>query len=346
MPYAVLLKDNKEERQVVPSADMTINLGGNTLSSAVNRTMRCEKGNIVIDGRLEGSTIYNNLPNGKCLTALKDTNIEIKAGVYILENINKPDTIFSSAITIRGKAIINNATIVTSGKTNVSGICTRGSYADLTINNTTIDVYSQEDSAVAVSATGILNINSCTITAKSLLNEDRPNMSSIGISIKDDDNEFLNTIIVNVSNSKINVTSNGLSTMGIEFSRLLENPNSSNPTKLNLYNTSITATSKGYAYGIFDNHLKNQTLNIDKCDIIAESHSNVADIVAYGIKSYNYINMKITNSTILANKNLTERKNSIGISAPIEANVKNTTIFGTKYTTYLSEYRNIEDRFH
>ena len=85
--YVVLLKDTTEATRIQPSVDMTINLGGHTLSADNAVCIAVNGGNLTIDGRLAGSSIVMNRDGSStaCFFVSSSSvaeSLTIKGGTY------------------------------------------------------------------------------------------------------------------------------------------------------------------------------------------------------------------------------------------------------------------------
>lgn len=101
----VVLKDNKEQEQIAPSVDMTIDLNGKTISSEQKYVIFANGAgvtNITINGTKRGSTILCDtedvVPMTRCVVAV-NTPITINGGTYINKTTvtDNATAIFSAA---------------------------------------------------------------------------------------------------------------------------------------------------------------------------------------------------------------------------------------------------------
>ena len=192
--YVVLLKDTTEATRVKTTVDMTINLGGHTLSTNDKVGINLLSGNLVIDGRLSGSTILMKQTSGNNAKAIQLTNTgncTINGGTYI-SNSEYAD---GSCIALydTSNISISNAKIYateTNGKTRalefhegtsgninnceITAVSTTGTFAigirvDGNISITDCNITSMSGgnftNAVEASATATLTIINCDITA-------------------------------------------------------------------------------------------------------------------------------------------------------------------------------------
>ena len=138
----VLLKDVEEKVSV--ASNMTINLGGHTLSSTVGSALMINSGKVHVDGRIDGSTIIANAPDGVSPRAIAiNTNgdVSVEGGTYIGSGTNKAST----AILCLGKLTINNATAI--GRTTAAfthGISMSSSSSSANITNCKIYIYADK----------------------------------------------------------------------------------------------------------------------------------------------------------------------------------------------------------
>ena len=134
--YVVLLQDTTEQTGLQISTDMTLNLGGHKLTTTDANAINLTAGNLVIDGRLEGSAIEKTNTNADAAVLVKtaaETAITVSGGTYSISNENRAD-----AFQLAGEASLSDAVI------NVNSI-----------SNEAIGVYS----------VGNINVSGCDITA-------------------------------------------------------------------------------------------------------------------------------------------------------------------------------------
>ena len=84
-PNVVLLKDALETERSAPSVDMTINLGGHTLSSTGPVAIDSLSGNVTLDGRLSGSKIEIINNEGQMARAIQHRTggLTVNGGTYM-----------------------------------------------------------------------------------------------------------------------------------------------------------------------------------------------------------------------------------------------------------------------
>lgn len=160
--YVVLLKDSTEATRMKPAVDMTINLGGNTLTATDKVAFDILSGNVTIDGRLSGSTAQISHTGGTVaqLIQIRSGNFAINGGTYIsnAEGTSNDNTIY----VIAGNCTIDNATIIATDTNEMARAILIASGATATISNCDI-------SATATAATdglsiGIMNAGTATIS--------------------------------------------------------------------------------------------------------------------------------------------------------------------------------------
>jgi hypothetical protein len=170
----VLLKDHTESARIKPSVDMTINLGGHTLSANDKVGINPLSGNLIIDGRLSGSTISmtqtgsNNakplqLPStftGKCTTY---------GGAYIS---NVEGGIATSIFANGGTLEVSNAKLFATATNGTSAPLEIGTSASATIINCDIRGYANytygvesyyDEYSIGVRNYGTLYLNDCYV---------------------------------------------------------------------------------------------------------------------------------------------------------------------------------------
>lgn len=140
----VLLQDTTEATRIQPTVDMTINLGGHTLSSEDLVVIQPTAGTITIDGRLEGSTIKQDSNTARyLLQCINDSTTIVKGGTYTLDlTVEKlPTSCFTAFHTAHLK--LENATINTASLFDTRGI-TLNQGTSATITNSNINVNGTE----------------------------------------------------------------------------------------------------------------------------------------------------------------------------------------------------------
>ena len=172
----VLLQDTTEATRISPAADMTINLGGNTLTiendyigivGAKNHT-----DTITIDGHLDGSAVVlNGVVGGGYSIQTRTNNFIINGGTYkIIESISYEGVASVLYVSSGGSATINDCEIIgintseDASKKN-AGVCGVINSGNTTINNTITKGYSNYMSSTTggVASHGIANLNTLTL---------------------------------------------------------------------------------------------------------------------------------------------------------------------------------------
>lgn len=190
--YVVLLKDTTETTKIAPLKDLTINLGGNVLTS--NSTVAIDGAashtdTITIDGRLNGSTIIcNGSQDGTVMAQTRKNKFIFNGGTYIVyeseASTDRKVRIFS--INGGGNIELNDGVARGYSSNNLVGGYVIGSVVSsggsMTITNSNIDVYSNAGFkenipvsayAVGVENYGILTINNSSIKSYSNYNSDQ-----------------------------------------------------------------------------------------------------------------------------------------------------------------------------
>jgi hypothetical protein len=159
--YAVLLKDNTETRSVAPQIDMTINLGGNKLTSIGKHIINCKGGNIVIDGRLEGSELYLNGKadqNTRLVQGYAESSITIIEGRYDVQS--NSDTCYGLYI-LGGLNVTDTSITANNVKGQAIGIYSTSKNTGNKISNTTIRVNGVNDLSIGIGNKGNLQVEKC-----------------------------------------------------------------------------------------------------------------------------------------------------------------------------------------
>lgn len=167
--YVVLLKDTTESERVKPAADMTINLGGNTLSSNDNVVLQPTAGTIMIDGRLNGSSIEvstTDKMSARAIQCLNDSTTIINGGTYIGSS-NSASANGACIATYHTTSLsISNANIIGIGQGGMErAICINSGNA--TITNCNISSQNIKGNTYAFDNLGTVTITNCNITAQS-----------------------------------------------------------------------------------------------------------------------------------------------------------------------------------
>ncbi len=177
--HVVLLKNYTHSGRITLSANMTVNLGGNTLTFENDyiglQGDKNKSNTITIDGRLKNSKIVLNGVDGAGYAISTGTNnFIINGGTYnVFENAHcenyKASVIYVSS---GGSAIINNCEIVGINSyegepkynAGIVGIINAGS---ATVSNSSIKAYSHDNlvatSIGMVNVTGPLTVNDCYV---------------------------------------------------------------------------------------------------------------------------------------------------------------------------------------
>ena len=89
VPVAALLKDSTEDTKSSAYVDMIIKLGGNTLSVNADTAIDIHSGNVVIDGRVKGSSIVMDYDGnlGRCIQARIAESLTVLGGEYKLNSV-------------------------------------------------------------------------------------------------------------------------------------------------------------------------------------------------------------------------------------------------------------------
>lgn len=193
-PYVVLLKDYTDITRIQPSVDMTINLGGHTLSTNDIVCIDALSGNITIDGRLNGSAVsVTTNTDGKPARPIQSyaDNLIINGGTYIGNTTKAPSNgsvmYYEGAIQVKDAAIIANDTsgslkaitakansTGTFVNCNITAISTNGEIAtavqaqenaSIIISDCNINATSENGHSSGVLNEGLATISNCDITA-------------------------------------------------------------------------------------------------------------------------------------------------------------------------------------
>lgn len=166
----VLLKDHTEAARITATTDMTINLGGNILSSENKIAIAITSGNVTIDGRLAGSTILNR-QNGdiraSAVAAAESTKLFINGGQYACYGENLPDN--TGAIVTTGSLTVQDARIIIECTIGHSHGITLGHTSTAVISNTEIIATSTDGCSFGVdlNSDSIATLTDCNIKAYS-----------------------------------------------------------------------------------------------------------------------------------------------------------------------------------
>ena len=188
----VLLKDHTEATTISPSVDMTINLGGNTLSHNGITCVDVLGGTLKIDGRLSGSTINVSGTDSAAL-AIKiqnNSHLILDSGSYtsecnvsnmasVIHNLGGEATVLNcdlSATSQNGhagaiqsadtaKITVYNCRITATAPLSSKQSCGILSKGTGTISNCSIDAYSVNGTSFGIRAIGTVTIFDCDINA-------------------------------------------------------------------------------------------------------------------------------------------------------------------------------------
>ena len=159
---AVLLKDSVEDVTTSPNVDMTINLGGNTLSVNAVSAIEVTGGNVVIYGRLEGSSIemdYDNVKS-RCVY-ITGGSLTVNGGTYIN---NSTDASYTYVFVCYANSSIENATIEIN---NVSGpVYGIGVLSEAFISNCEVDAIGDAQT-IGIYTSNKATLSNCDIDVKS-----------------------------------------------------------------------------------------------------------------------------------------------------------------------------------
>lgn len=247
----VLLKDHTESARIAPSVDMTINLGGHTLSSVAAVCIRVAGGIVTIDGRLPGSQIVAN---------------QESVGAICIQ-VNSTST--SKRVSIQGGTYISSCPV---GQ--VEGVVNRGPSCEMYISDANIIVTSENGTTFGVNLiTGTATISNCVISTSSsdgqtysVYNEGSATISKCNISATSRDGTAWGVLLKNgtatISNCGITASSNGNSG-GVINSGIAYISNSNIRTYSNYYKDgeNFTASSRGV-------YNENGTLTMNDCYVM------------------------------------------------------------------------------
>lgn len=156
--HVVLLEDTAIEATIKPTVDMTINLGGHTLSSAVGTAFTINSGNIHFDARLAGSGINVKTPagvNARAIAINSAAKVSIEGGILSAEGVGTT----TPAILCLGTLNANNTTIIAKSATARTDGISLSTGASATINNCNISAHSAEGTA-----NGVYVSKNCVVT--------------------------------------------------------------------------------------------------------------------------------------------------------------------------------------
>jgi predicted ribosomally synthesized peptide with SipW-like signal peptide len=250
--HVVLLKNATESAIVEPSVDMTINLAGNTLTTAGQYGIRIVSGDVVIDGRQENSTIQST--NSTAVLFCKSgSSCVINDGTYT----NQSNT-HNVAIANSGDMVIKNATISSTHNGTGYAQAVQVAAGTIEISNCNINATSSAGYSYAVSANGGETIvDNCEIMATA------PDGVGCGVS---------NYAKATVSNCNINA-SGGVRVHGAS--------NTAAGT-LVISDCDITATTlNGHSMGVYSKGVA----TVSDCNVIAYANYDGQNIFSHGINS-------------------------------------------------------------
>jgi hypothetical protein len=169
----VLLKDTTETKKITISADMTVNLGGHTLTFENDYCGIVGEKNkalsITLDGRLAGSSVVLNGIDGGGMTikSYANNHFVINGGTYIINETVKSDTYTAAAISVSagGAATISDCIVVANcvnGK--VASVQNFGT-ATITNCDITASVVGDTGNSKGIYNDGTATISDCNIRA-------------------------------------------------------------------------------------------------------------------------------------------------------------------------------------
>lgn len=176
-PVVGLLKDTTERKRITLSADMTINLGGKTLTiendyyGLIGVSGNTNK--IVIDGRLSGSAVVlNGVDGGGVLFQIRTNTFTVNGGSYTLNETVSGGQYDSVTMKTGAGGALNayNCKIINNSAGKAYAISNNG---DATLCNCNIKAYSnyffENNSYVALAIgvsntdTGTMTVNNCSV---------------------------------------------------------------------------------------------------------------------------------------------------------------------------------------
>lgn len=167
----VLLQDSVENYKISPSVDMTINLGGNILSSNQGACIDLIKGNLTVDGSISGSGIIQTYAGslGRCIQ-VRTGSLTVNGGLYKISSdcVSNVAAIMTAANT----TILNAHLEAESECSKTYGIWSPNK-TTLTVEDTTIvakgpytfneDETDYAQSTYGISGNGVFNLYNCNI---------------------------------------------------------------------------------------------------------------------------------------------------------------------------------------
>ena len=305
--YAILLKDSTEVEPLMIQSEMTLNLCGNSLS--VNNVLGIGvSSNLIIDGRVEGSSIVIDNDDGASATAVyvQSGHCQILGGSYIGKTVNA-DTF---CIVVYKDAILSASDATFSSTDSGSGmIRTVIVYKDgnATFTNSTIIGEATDCTIYTIYNEGNIDLKNCSVKASA---ETRGCISTYNnghMTIKDSElsgcsvdfkgSALSNLGNIEISNCRINGSSVNQRGFGIE-----------NILNATIENCDINVSSQVNSYGICN--YENGNITLTDCNVLAYSnyHSNdngyasaSIGIIDYGISTINNCYAMGTHSGVSAN---------------------------------------------
>ena len=165
-PFVALLKDTTEATRLKPAVDMTINLGGHTLSANDACCFAVDGGTLTIDGRMAGSTIVMNRTTNAVIAQIPANkgNIVVNGGTYSVYADNG-GTICAFYLLTGNNGTFTDCTIIAESNTTTAKAISGG--ANMTITNSKITAKSANEKAHGAIISGDVTISDCDIRAYS-----------------------------------------------------------------------------------------------------------------------------------------------------------------------------------
>ena len=282
----VLLKDTEETKRLSPTADMTINLGGNTLEFIGNDAVGIEGVNgltntITIDGRITGSEIIVKGTSRASVVFQPSTNTFIvNGGTYIANTVENIDDVTEYTVCVgycrrTGSLYLNNVNAITN-------------MLALTKGESIPSTNWMHISGVIIQDDANLYVNNSSITTNVLTNREYRSPLIIGIHTSTTGDTLIqgSEIVVKANNTFVSGTESCVRGCTINTSGRL----TLNECKINVEANDGAQTD---ICGV-QNHGQ---LSIEKCDITIDS-------VLKGIELIGIINLasgdaKLNNTTII-----------------------------------------------
>lgn len=165
-PYIAMLKDSTEANRLRPAADMTLNLGGHTLSSDDACCIQVSGGTLTIDGRMAGSAIVMDRTTNGLIAQIPagNGNIVVNGGTYSV-NAENGGTIVAFYLLAGVNGTFTNCTIsAASDTTKARGIVCEG---NLSVADSKITATVAGEHAYGIVCSGTATISNCEIRAYS-----------------------------------------------------------------------------------------------------------------------------------------------------------------------------------